>query len=656
MKLETTVHRLRFARHDDEGFAMAVVVSIVLLMFIMLAAMILPLTSDVTSLRRVRSVVSERQLAESVFNELFSQAAKTSDLSKGFRMIGRVNAGKNVDLAGPVNGWAEYDQKTGTFGACSGIKALCYFYSPNIPVDSPFTTVEVTTRSSCNPAGLNCVFRRFQQSWRRRTFVDYMIFTDKETLQPELYGPAPGLRVARAGGGFPVFVDTDWAKKHCGKRFIDDGSGSAIGWSEDTTGDIYGTFKDLSRRQTNAASAPFDRYLWPHRLSDLPSNPPDQEDPAFLNIQPTDRRHENCFEIAYTGGSVGDQVNGPIHTNDYWFWYCGSPVFTDIVESTGDPVVRPLVKDRVFKPTTNAGCSALGSPTDAFGNAPMAKIGNYLKLPTKLTTYSTLASLTLTPTLGNIVKVTLLPGPGVKRMRYSLDGGVPSTEVDVPYRGAVYVPTSGVPGNPNVLEIQGEGADATFVSEDDLRVVGDITQPTSEGVTLGFVAGGSITIDQTPKIPTNVPRKDRFVTGAFLSLSGMSVNGWNDVADASLASHPTLHLTGAIIATYRPVFGTYNSSGDLQTGMRKDIQYPKNLAGTEQLPPTPPYFVQPVNAVWVRLDLTETPIKAASPGLTPQPASGLVPTPSSGCDKTWPTTADVLAGAPTAYIPACLVN
>ena len=114
---------------------------------------------------------------------------------------------------------------------------------------------------------------------------------------------------------------------------------------------------DISRRQTNAASAPLLRYLWPHRLNDLPSNPPDQEDVAFRTVQPTDRRHENCFEIAYTGSSVGDQVNGPIHTNDYWFWYCGNPEFNDVVESTGDPNTLLPTIDRVFKLTTNAGCT-----------------------------------------------------------------------------------------------------------------------------------------------------------------------------------------------------------------------------------------------------------------------------------------------------------
>jgi hypothetical protein len=184
-------------------------------------------------------------------------------------------------------------------------------------------------------------------------------------------------------------------------------------------------------------------------------------------------------------------------------------------------------------------------------------------------------------------------------------------------------------------------------------ITGDITQSSGAGVTLGFVAQGSTTIKQTPGAP-GVTGPDRTIYGAFLSLTGgMSVEGWNDPAAAALASHPTLHLHGAVIANYRPVFGTYDKAGELKTGMHKDIQYPKDGAGNP-LPPTPPYFLEPVNAVWVRLDLSETPIQAGSPGpgLTLKPAEGPgVTAPSSGCEKTWPT-----GNAATGYVPSCLVN
>ncbi len=637
---------------------MAVVISVILVMFIMLAAVTLPLSADLSSSIRLGKVADERQLAESVMNELYSQAAKSSDLSLNFRMVGRVDPSltRSVDDAGDTAGWAKYVPVTGEFKACGSITELCFFYSPQLTSGSPFVTVEVTTRSACRANGTSCVFRRFQQSWRRRGFVDYVIFTDMETLQPELYGGPPnpasagdlGLRVVRAGGGPAIFVSTEWAEKHCGDRFVDNG-GLAATWPADLVGDSRGAgLNDISRRQTNAASAPLLRYLWPHRVGNVPSG---GQDDFSLTVQPTDRRHENCFEIAYTGSSVGDQVNGPIHTNDYWFWYCGNPEFNDIVESTGDPNTLLPTIGRVFKLTTNAGCTGGLPKTSNPLNLVKAQIGDFLKLPEKLTTYATLATKILSPTIGNKVTVDLLPCviPCTRQMRVSLDGGVTTEVMDVPNRGAVYVPAAVAPNPRNVLEIKGEGADATFVSENDLRVVGNITQPTAEGVTLGFVAGGSITIDQEPKIAG--VRADRTVTGAFLSLAGMSVNGWNDVVDAADATHPTLHLTGAIIAKYRPVFGTYNSAGDLQTGMHKDIQYPKNLAGTEKLPPTPPYFVQPVNAVWVRLDFSETPLLSATPGLTKAPTSPPGTAAVAGsCSVTKPT------GNPSPYMPSCLVD
>jgi hypothetical protein len=641
-------------RHrNDEGFAMAIVISVVLIMFIMLAAVTLPLSADVQSSIRLGKVANERQLAESVMNELFSQAAKSSDLNREFRMVGRVDPSlpgfpRSVDDAGDTAGWAKYVSATGSFEACGSITELCFFYSPQLKPGSPFVTVEVTTRSACRTDKTSCVFRRFQQTWRRRGFVDYVIFTDTETLQPELYGTAPTALVVKRGTDPTVPVDTAWAQNHCGDRLTE--SPADVFTAPTTPIPVRDGFEDNSRRQTNAAAAA-DFYLWPHR----PSNDPLQG-PIENGLQPDDRRHENCFEIAYTGaGGDLDKVRGPIHTNDYWFWYCGSPEFSDKVEATGDP--HDLT---VFRKSTMSGCVAGGSPTGV-GGVPLttASVGPFLKLPDKLDIYATLAAPenTFSPSVGRTVKI-LMVGDGT--MRVTTNGATPALTdpaLIVPKRGVVRVlsnnPTAALPLNPpNVLEIEGVGSDVTFVSEDDLKVTGDIKQPPlTPGVTLGFVAGGSITINQTDRVAPPASRvMDRYVEGAFLSLKGMSVQEWNNPADAG-QPHPTLHLTGAIIAKYRPVFGTYDKDGVLQSGMRKDIRYPVD-SKADQIPPTPPYFVQPVNAVWVRLDFSETPLLTGTPGLTKAPTSppGTAATPGT-CDPTWGTN-----NPATGYVPICLIN
>jgi hypothetical protein len=636
---------------DDEGFAMAVVISVVLVMFIMLAAVTLPLSADISSSIRLGKIADERQLAESVMNELFSQAAKSSDLNREFRMVGRVDPGvRSVDEAGFTAGWAKYVPATGSFVACGSITELCFFYSPQLTTNSPFVTVEVTTRSACQSDGSRCVFRRFQQSWRRRGFVDYVIFTDTETLQPELYGTVPTALVVRRGTDPAVTVDTAWAEEHCANRLTDNG---ALGFTTPVTPiPMRDGFPDDSRRQTNVASTPSLHYLWPHRVDNDPLKAIDE-----FGVQPEDRRHENCFDIAYTGAGAADldKITGPIHTNDYWFWFCGSPQFSDKVEATGDPI-----DGTVFRKSTMSGCLSSGVPEAVGGGAlTTAQIGPFLKLPDKLDNYANLASQsnTFTPTGGPLqrtVKIRMLPN---RKMKVSTDGSDPSlstVELDVPPRGVVRVtsnnPPVGPPLNPpNLLEIQGVGSDVTFVSEDDLTVTGDIEQPPlTPGVTLGFVAGGSIIINQPDRLP--LPRvMERKVEGAFLSLKGMSVQEWNNPADAG-NPHPTLRLKGAIIAKYRPVFGTYDKDGVLQSGMRKDIRYPTDST-SNQIPPTPPYFVQPVNAVWVRLDFSETPLLSATPGLTAAPTSPPGPAAVPGsCDKTKP------ASSPTPYLPSCLVD
>ncbi len=641
---------LKFARRgrDDEGFAMAVVISVVLVMFIMLAAVTLPLSADISSSIRLGKIADERQLAESVMNELFSQAAKASDLNREFRMVGRVDPGaRSVDEAGFTAGWAKYVPATGSFVACGSITELCFFYSPQLTPNSPFVTVEVTTRSACQSDGSRCVFRRFQQSWRRRGFVDYVIFTDMETLQPELYGAGATALVVRRGVDPAVTVDTAWAQAHCANRLTDDGFG---GFTTPLTGPpVRDGFPDNSRRQTNAA-ATADYYLWPHRTGNDPLAAPIEG-----GVQPEDRRHENCFDIAYTGaGSDLDRVRGPIHTNDYWFWYCGSPQFSDKVEATGDPH-----DGSVFRKSTMSGCVSTGAPTGVLPAPLNASTGPFLKLPEQLDSYSTLASQQniFTPDPGTRIVKILMMADGTMRVTKNGATPVPSdTALTVPKRGVVLVPssnpTAALPLNPpNRLEIQGVGSDVTFVSGDDLTVAGDIEQPPgTAGVTLGFVAGGSIIINQPDRVVLPAVRvMERKVEGAFLSLKGMSVQEWNNPADAG-SPHPTLRLKGAIIAKYRPVFGTYDKDGVLQSGMRKDISYPTDSTSS-QIPPTPPYFVQPVNAVWVRLDFSETPLLSATPGLTQAPTSPPGPLAVAGsCDKTKP------AISPTPYLPSCLVD
>jgi hypothetical protein len=607
---------------EDEGFALATIVTIVMIMFIMLAAMMLPLTSDITSAQRMRNVTSARQLGESVLNELFSQAAKSSDLSDGFRMIGRVDPGRQVDWAGPTAGWARYDSASGKYQPCAGITDSCFYYSPQIIAGSPFVNVEVTTRQACTAAGTNCVLRRFQQQWRRRTFVDYVMFTDLETLQPDLYGT--GLTVVRSG--VSTARDMTWATDHCAVRT--------------DAGHLRNGLTDLSRRQTADGGSVLGHYLWPHRVDNDPTKAYDEA----AVTQPADRRHEDCFEIAYTGSAAGDTVNGPIHTNDYWFWYCGTPKFLDSVEAGGDPALTAsAAKDAIFKISKQAGCTSGGFPTDGAGVAigTQASRGNYLQLPTQIgaSVISKLAAVTLTPVaLATPVRVTLTG------RTMSVITGAGAVVMDVPYRGLVYVPGD--------LQIEGEANDVTFVASGNLTITGNITQAAgTRGVTLGFVAGGSTTIKQ------DVGGADRSISGAFLSLTGgMLVDGWNDSAAAALLTHPTLHLKGAVIAKYRPVFGTYNATGDLQTGMHKDINYPTDAAGNK-LPPTPPYFLEPVNAVWVRLDLAETPIQAGRPGLTSRPVDGLATasTANGSCAKTWPVAIPANPNKPSAYVPACLI-
>ena len=200
----------------DEGYALPFVIAIVMVMFMVLAALMLPLTNDVVSVQRSRDIVASRQTAETVFNELFAQAAATSGTSLDFRMAGQVvprNFGttaapveRSVDWAGPSAGWARINPTTGQFVPCApdgvgsgaipygsplwrqaGVPDFACFYWSVSDVENGIRVAEVTVRTGCDTDGSDCKYRRFQQRWKQRSFLNYLILTDQETIAPSQY-------------------------------------------------------------------------------------------------------------------------------------------------------------------------------------------------------------------------------------------------------------------------------------------------------------------------------------------------------------------------------------------------------------------------------------------------------------------------------------
>lgn len=512
---------------DERGVALATAVVIVTIVFMLLAAVVLPIASDQATALRSRHLAEGRALADTVLNELFAEIAASPEAEPV--LAGRVSPGVQVSAAGPTGGWAHWDTATNAAVPCPSVEAACYYYAIRTPArvaaDASATAIddyalaEVTVRTGCTRTGDRCVQRRVQQRLKRRRLLDYALFTDYETLKPGLYATAE---------------ENEWAALNCGRR----------------------------------ADA--------NNLSSPPRLAPDG----------TPYRDGACAEVVFIGfgADVSNLVRGPIHTNDPQFWVCGAPSFTGRVEATGD---QPLV------------AFPLGGCVDQ-ASAPSVVKAPVIPLPTSVTEFEA-----ITPAPYRLV------GPvtvALDDSMMSITDGVGTRTMAVPRRGIVYVT--------GPLSLYGAGRDVTFVSTGSIRIIGNLTTAGGgEGSNIGLVAAEDVILD--------VPR-DLTVHASLLASNGSVYN--ERFRQPVSGVPPKLTVRGAIVARYHPVSGLFEpGTGALVSGMVSDLAYSSPA-------PNPPYFLEPVQAQWERVDYTEVRLNddALSEGLTPRPLSGLPPA-APGC-------------------------
>jgi hypothetical protein len=618
----------RTRRHDEEGFALATVVTMTMAIFLLIAALLIPLSRDISTTRRFRSAVTDRQLAESVLNELYTMASRAAVLP-AMTLPGRVDPGKNVNDAGTFRGWAEFDSAAGRYQRC-GIMAgvadgvsgalgdvpsmagtSCFFYS--IQPQGDLITVEITTRSGCNANGLNCVFKRYQQRWKRRSFLDFVIFTDQETLSWTLYPAAgsPGWPVVR--NGETHYVDQAWATDHCADRKTQDptsaytyvpGNVAAMWGGTFLPGVVTGTDGDTHRRQADPGRSGALKGLWSPWSAPIGGT-------WTGGVLPDDLRHEDCFDIAYTGGDATshDIIDGPIKTNDLYLWYCGVPAFKQMVSTNRNPLLpASSTWSDYFRKAELSGCGTLtsGRPTGDPDPDPTVSARPFDQIPKDLGEYWKFASLKL-----NAAAAPAVPGYATITLT-GVNNGATVTD-DSGTSSLVLAPRSLVFVNGDLRLSSAAGAKSngvTFMATGTITITSDLIGPDNLASDIGVIAKKAVII----KKPT---RNTRIDASLMAIDEAVYVSEWNL---PNGGANYTVKLNGTIIGRYRPVFGTYSVTGVLQTGVIKHVEYPKDHK------PNPPYFLNPVNATWERIDLTEIQFgkKAAGSatglvGLTPAP-------------------------------------
>ena len=418
-------------------------------------------------------------------------------------------------------------------------------------------------------------------TFKRKSFLDYLYFTDKETRSPGLYGMDINSRTTRENAGAGRDLIT-WARQQCDRYYGND----------PTLGNRGGQFFDGEYQDATTG--------------------------AWSNLDLT------CNEPEF---KAGDVIAGPVHTNDEFLIDCASPSpklgdsIDDVVEtsSLGRIATTPADPNAGWR-----GCSAPTSYVNFATTSPARTAGTWKAHAAPLTLPLTNSALKHDTAAAYRFKGTtriMLNGTTMRVTGTREDGTVLSaSDVAIPADGVVYVANDGscpdytavdsaaAPATCGNLELQGSyAANVTFTAENDILVKDDVTRTSSGSpFLLGLIAANYVRVDHpvtgcNPASPvtcnfrtgcTNAPGTptDVAIEAAILSLTrSFIVDNW--FCGAALG---TLRVHGAIAQMFRGPVSRDNTGPTAGTsGYTKDYSYDTRLKYR-----SPPKFLDPVQAQW----------------------------------------------------------
>lgn len=424
------------------------------------------------------------------------------------------------------------------------------------------------------------VKRSIIATFKRRSLLDFLYLTDKETRGPELYAMQVPSRITREDAN-PTRDLPGWAAANCDRYWGDDpslGSRAAQLFRGEYVNDA-------------GVAKPF----------------------TF-----------GCIEPGFNSGEV---IAGPMHTNDELLIDCSPPAprlgdsIDDAIEtsSLGQSTVTPADPKGGFRmcagsePVVNF--STTTTPVMAGTSRPRSAP---LQLP--LTNSELLLDTDTAYRFKGTTKITM-NGTTMRVTGRRMAAGSPAlvdVDMPIPADGVVYVANDGsceaytpvdsaaAPETCGNLELQGDySANVTFTAENDLVVMDDVKR-TSPGSTflLGLIATNYVRVHHPvtgcdPAVPvtcnslrgcTNAAGTPTNVSieGAILSLTrSFIVDNW--FCGAKLG---TLDVYGAIAQRFRgPVYSV--TPAGTEAGYDKSYEYDSRLRYR-----SPPHFLDPINAQW----------------------------------------------------------
>ncbi|MEY2442364.1 MAG: hypothetical protein QOJ46_1790, partial [bacterium] len=429
--------------------------------------------------------------------------------------------------------------------------------------------------------------RSIVATFKRKSFLDYLYFTDKETRAPGLYGMNVPSRVTRDKGGSGLDL-IGWARARCDR--------------------YWGTDPSLGNRGGQAYDGQFQK-----------------SDGTWEDISTAGPL--TCNEQEF---KAGDVIAGPVHTNDQMLIDCASPSpqFGDSIDDAVE--VSSLGQLPASPPDPNAGWRGCTEPYVNFSTtSPARPAGTWKARAAPLTLPLTNSALrrdtaaayrfkgtTKIAMHGTTMTVTGLREDGVM---------LTNATVAIPADGVVYVSTNNTApsacseynavdsgalatacGN---LELQGDYAvNVTFGAENDIVVKANVTRTSSGSqFLLGLIAANYVRVDHpvTGCSPAS-PVTCNYRTGCT-NAAGSPTNVAIDAAILSLtrsfvvdnwfcgAGLGTLKVHGAIAQMFRGPVSRDNTgvAGGGTSGYAKDYSYDSSLKYR-----APPKFLDPVQAQW----------------------------------------------------------
>ena len=411
----------------------------------------------------------------------------------------------------------------------------------------------------------NGVRRSVIATFRRRSFLDYLYFTDMETSDPAWYVLSANGRATRSGdysgGSRPTFRASSapdllsWAASSCPRY-----------WRNSRSSQGYPVAPDDGWQEQNLDGT------WPSASSTLTST-------------------VRCTEIQFVSA---DHIDGPFHTNDD-ILVCGTPTFgrttQDSIEVSGSGwrqgcsgTPRILGTWKPFSPVltpppSSTSLKQLADPSYVFRGRTTIVLNNG---------QLTVTNANLSPTTQTLA----FPPNGVVYVDTDTNVGcaVSAYQPLAPYNDPVGCANAYVSGT--------YSSDLTIASAKDIVVNGNITR--SGDRMLGLIADNFVRVyhptlpdpnnptDKTDCIDDPSTPRNISIEAAILALNH------SFTVDSYFCGSPlgTLTVRGTIAQKLRGPVGR-GSGATITSGYVKDYEYDDRLRLRE-----PPHFIDPVQASW----------------------------------------------------------